>query len=349
MPSSGGNLYSSVCRVLGALNRGAVHKQPHVTVPASRTAWELGRALTAAGVLAGVAPAAPSSRRRGGSGRRRPLAAPSADDTAADPNAPSTTTTATTALRYALRYDRGAPLFSPPGAAGHLSSPLSLGAPVLEACRALSRPTKIRRCTLPELRALRRTLPPGLLLLSTDAGGLLTDAEAEMMGVGGVVLGHVQVPLAQALQARALLQDKRRREEEEEEEEQRAAAAGAKGASSPRRRVPLSEWASREHVARTVLPRLLSGVGGGGEEGAGSAPSAAEQALALLDEAEAREKRAAAAVAAARALAAQLETEEAALRGQVVATQPPPQPQRAGGGGGGGGDREAGGRQRRRQ
>jgi hypothetical protein len=315
MPSSSSNFYSRVCRVLGALNRGALHKQAHVTVPASRAAWELGRALTAAGVLGGVAPVAP---RRGRA---------SADASPSTPASSSSTSSSfpagATSLRYALRYDRGAPIYTPPGPAGHLSAPLSLGAPVLEGCSALSRPTGVRRATLERLRSLRRQLPPGILLLSTDAGSLLTDAEAEFLGVGGVVLGHVKVPLAQAVQARALL-----REKHEHEAAAAAAAAGGGGrrrsasplGSRPPNRTPLSEWHSREHVARTVLPRLLGGGGGGPGEGGQQqgGPSAAEQALALLDAAEAREKRAAAAVAAARALAAQLATEEAALRGQVV-------------------------------
>jgi len=345
-PSS--TFYSSVCRVLGALNRGALHKQPHVTVPASRAAWELGRALTAVGVLGGVSAVA----RRGGGGGG---GTSSGSGGGLGHNASSS-------LRYALRYDRGAPLYTPPGPAGHLSAPLSLGAPVLESCVPLSRPTCVRRATLGRLRALRRQLPPGLLLLSTDAGALLTDAEAEFLGVGGVVLGHVRVPLAQAVQARALLREKHEHEcvrargaaAAEAGGGAAAAAAAARGGGggggqrrqqhallqrlSRSQRVPLGEWSSRDHVARTVLPRLLPSAGGGGGGGA------AGQALALLDAAEAREKRAAAAVAAARALAAQLATEEAALRGgQVPGGEPasallPSPPVASGGGGGGGGE-----------
>eukprot|EP00775_Hariotina_reticulata_P012702 gene12702-12833_t len=71
---------------------------------------------------------------------------------------------------------------------------MSLNSPTPEHVKIVSKPSHVRWMSLQQLLTARSQAPPGLYLLSTDQG-LITDIDAELRGIGGIVLGRLGLPL----------------------------------------------------------------------------------------------------------------------------------------------------------
>jgi hypothetical protein len=168
-------------------------------------------------------------------------------------------------LTLHLNWDKHKPLYSsaslaaaPPasaaaeaGAAGRPSiahagftPPLSLNSPTPESIKLMSKPSHQRWMGLQQLLALRRRSRPGIFLLSSHQG-LITDIDAELRGIGGIVLAHIGLPMGHVVQLRGLLRQKH--------EAERTAAA----ADQQQQHVPLSQWDARAAAGQSVASRLL--------------------------------------------------------------------------------------------
>jgi len=299
--------------LLGTLKRGVQQRCATVSLPLSKAGLELARTLRTVGVIDGVTVFQKAARINGGHHRIWPPGVEPATsaDVAGYP---------AMYLRLNLAWERGAPAFTPPGAAGALGAPLTYTAPTPETVKIISKPTAQRHVSVQELLSVRRVSPPGLFLMSTERG-LMTDIEAELRGVGGVLLAHLGLPLPHVLRLRGVLRQKHLREEA-------AAAAAAASGAPPPARVPLSEWDLAGHVASQVLPRLH------GEE-------ARRQAHAVLDGLERQEAAHEGRLRTTQKQLQQLALEQAAWKAMVG--EGGGRGGGAGGVGGGGGGRGGGG------
>jgi ribosomal protein S8 len=298
--------------LLGTLKRGVQQKNAAVTLPLSKAGLELARTLRTLGVIDDVSVFQKTARIRGGHHRIWPPGAqPASSAEAAGYPAMY--------MRVKLAWERGAPAFSPPGAAGALSQPLTVVAPTPETVKIISKPTAQRHVDLQQLLAARRVTPPGLFLLSTPHG-LLTDIEAELRGIGGILLAHLGLPLPHVLRLRGVLRQKHLADEAAAAVGSDGSSGGGDGSSGSKRPTPLAEWDLPGHVAGAVLPRL---------HGA----EARRQAHAVLDGLERQEANQEATVRALQRRLQQLALEQAAWGAR----------EELGVGGGGGGDGGGGG------
>jgi hypothetical protein len=128
--------------------------------------------------------------------------------------------------------------------------PLSLNSPTPESIKLLSKPSHQRWSGLEELLALRRRSRPGIFLLSSHQG-LITDIDAELRGIGGILLAHIGLPMSHVVQLRGLL-----RQKHEAELAAAAAAAAVVQGQQPAQHVPLSQWDARAAAGTVVASRL---------------------------------------------------------------------------------------------
>jgi hypothetical protein len=171
-------------------------------------------------------------------------------------------------LTLHLHWDKHKPLYSsaalaaaPPaaaaaesGAAGRphvahegFTPPVSLNSPTPESIKLMSKPSHQRWMGLQQLLALRRRSRPGIFLLSSHQG-LITDIDAELRGMGGIVLAHIGLPMGHVVQLRGLLKQKH--------EAELIAAAAAAGQEQQQQHVPLSQWDARAAAGQVVAARL---------------------------------------------------------------------------------------------
>jgi hypothetical protein len=169
-------------------------------------------------------------------------------------------------LTLHLNWDKHKPLYSssslaaapPPSAAAEAGAssrphfaqpgftpPLSLNSPTPESIKIISRPSHQRLMGLQELLALRRRSRPGIFLLSSHQG-LISDIDAELRGIGGVVLAHIGLPLSHVVQLRGLLRQKH------------TAEVAAAAAGSQAQHVSLAQWDARSAAGQVVAGRLAS-------------------------------------------------------------------------------------------
>jgi len=143
--------------------------------------------------------------------------------------------------------------------------PMSLNSPTPDHVKIVSKPSHVRWMSLQQLLTARSQAPPGLYLLSTNQG-LMTDIDAELRGIGGIVLGRLGLPLGHVVQLRGLLTAKYKQE--------KAAAVTAATAAGrhtitaahhpqqhqqPLLRInhrPLSQWDGRHAAGVLVAGRL---------------------------------------------------------------------------------------------
>ena len=141
-------------------------------------------------------------------------------------------------LQLKIKHDRFKPLYNPPEGLKALVSPITVHHPIPDCIDVISRPSVQRHMSLEQLLSMRRNKPPGIFLVSSSKG-LVTDIEAERLGVGGVVLGWVGLPLAHVAALRAAINAKFGEE------------GGAQG-----RHEGLMHWDLRKQLEQRVTPRL---------------------------------------------------------------------------------------------
>ncbi|WIA09883.1 hypothetical protein OEZ85_010097 [Tetradesmus obliquus] len=263
-----GSFYTNVCKLLSSINSGICHRRPSVKLPLSKVGLELSTMLVHLGILADVSVGQRLSRVKGFARLWDP-AASSITSSAAAAGYPAMY------LTLHLNWDKHKPLYSssslaaaPPAsaaaeagaaAAPHtahegFTPPLSLNSPTPESIKLLSKPSHQRWASLQELLAMRRRSRPGIFLLSSHAG-LITDIDAELRGVGGILLAHLGLPASHVVMLRGLLRQKY----EAETAAAAAAAAAADGeAPPPVQHVPLSQWDARAAAGQIVAGRLAS-------------------------------------------------------------------------------------------
>ncbi len=86
-------------------------------------------------------------------------------------------------------------------------TPAGYKAAVPDSVTLLAKPTKQRHVSVQELTSARRHRTPGIFFLSTRHG-LLTDIEAELRGMGGILLAHIGLPLSHVYAVRGALRSK---------------------------------------------------------------------------------------------------------------------------------------------
>jgi hypothetical protein len=141
-------------------------------------------------------------------------------------------------LQLKIKHDRFKPLYNPPDGLKAFVSPVTVHHPIPDNIDVMSKPSVQRHMSLQQLLSLRRNRPPGIFLVSSSKG-LVTDIEAERLGVGGVVLGWVGLPLAHVAALQAAINAKFAEE------------GGAQG-----RHEGLMHWDLRKQLEQRVTPRL---------------------------------------------------------------------------------------------
>lgn len=140
--------------------------------------------------------------------------------------------------------------------------PMSLNSPTPERVKIISKPSHQRWMGVQQLLRLRAASPPGIYLLSTHQG-IITDIDAELRGVGGVVLAHLGLPLGHVVQLRGLLRSKHDaeladagRRQQQEQVQPQSASIGSSSCLGPVQHVPLAQWDARQ-VAGTIVENRL--------------------------------------------------------------------------------------------
>eukprot|EP00877_Chromochloris_zofingiensis_P014850 jgi/Chrzof1/9619/Cz04g09270.t1 len=253
-----GNFYSNACMLLGSLKRGMIAKTPCVTFPMSKFGLEICKTFRNLGIIDSFE--AIQKHNRVGKTKYKVWLPGKEPETSAEMQGYPAMF-----LKINLKYDKHKPIFTLPGGLGPLVTPISFKDPTPESVKVISKPTLQRFMNKHQLVSARNHMPPGIFLVSTSRG-VLTDIEAELLQEGGIVLGHIGLPLGQVVQLRSVIREKLTTEQ------------AAASSSSQVQHAPLHQFDVRKHLHDKVKPRFLD---------AAASEAAGREAFSLLDDMEA--------------------------------------------------------------
>lgn len=221
------NLFKNSCMFFGSVNRQVLIRAPHCTLPTTKIGLELTQILTNLGVFESYQIIHKDKKTQRTKAWPSELLPKNSSDLRDCPGTFIKINFATELFK--LKHLSGVPFGVVPA---HYYGRFPNKATNLSTVRHK------KVLAVNEIASYRRHLAPGILFIGTDRG-LLIDAEAELMKVGGIVLGHVELPISIVAQVQGAVRAKHLQE------------AGQK---LPH--VPLSQWSLTEHLRSTLQERI---------------------------------------------------------------------------------------------